>query len=632
MNQTRRTSGRGFFGLPWLALTPVLLALLTACEPPPAMGEADIGVSVQALAASDVAKITLTVSASDISPSIVSDLPKTGTQWKGIIGNIPAGTNRTFTAQAFNAANTKIYEGQATGVTITAGDTATVVIMLQQSTAPTPYVNSAPRITALTASAAQVKPGQTVTLAVTATDADGDALSYTWTATGGSFTNGSTATPTWTAPAADGTYTLSVSVSDGKDGLAGLSLKLAVVGGKGNASVSVSFNSWPVVSQVTGTPFGQIAPGGVVNLNATAADPEGDTLTYGWTDDCTGSFNGLTVKNPVWTAPATAPTGGVCKLTVAVSDGKGGSTTGRLSVNVGLPTVPNVPPVIDVIFQSSANVAAGDVVTLSADAHDPEGTALSFAWSTTGGTLGTPVTSASSSKVSWTAPASPNIFAITLTVQDAGGQKTTQTFTASFATQSCVKTVTSYLTKANPYLGPVTVNYSMVGGGGGLLETATGNSGSKVSASFTLGAGNLEVFVGGGGGSGYSYASAGAGGAGYFGGGSGGIFDLYDEYGGYVRTYGGGGGGGSSAILSGGQIVEVAAGGFGHSLGAGTSGGGGGRTGGGGELQRRVQPASQAPLAPEGEMPGAVGAMASPAVMVPTPQVAGAVMEAVEGA
>jgi hypothetical protein len=571
-----------------LALLPLLLATLAACTPdaPQPEGSADIAVSAQALSTSDVARVSLTVSATDISPSLVTNLQSTGGQWRAVLGAIPAGANRTFLAQAFDSSNTKVYEGQASGVTITSNATAAVVIVLQQTTAPTPFVNSAPKITGLTASADHVDINESVTLAVTDTDADGDARGYAWTASGGTFDDATKANPTWTAPATEGTYTLNVSVTDGKGGQAGISLKLAVVRARGAANVTVAFNTWPVATQVTGTPSGQVAPRGVVNLDVAAVDADNDALSYLWNDGgCGGSFSGTALKSPTWTAPASVPSGGVCRLTVGLNDGRGGSTTGQLSINVGLPQSATMPPVVDEVFQSTDTVAVNGTVNLLVRAHDPEGAAITFTWSMTSGTLGTQVDSASQSEVTWTAPATGASSTITLVIQDASGQKTTQTFPITLTggvMQTCVKVVTSRWSKVSPYSSPVTVNYSMVGGaGGGCGYDWVGGSGTKVSGSFTLAAGaNLEVFVGGGGGWGAYYVGGiGAGGAGYYGGGGGGLSS---------NGGGAGGGGGSSAILQAGQLVAAAAGGSGA-----FNGGGGGSTVGGaagGDSRSSVKP------------------------------------------
>jgi hypothetical protein len=59
-----------------------------------------------------------------------------------------------------------------------------------------------------------VETGGQSEVAVTAVDADGDSLTYTWAADGGTV-SGTGAAVTWTAPAVEGTYTISCRASDG---------------------------------------------------------------------------------------------------------------------------------------------------------------------------------------------------------------------------------------------------------------------------------------------------------------------------------------------------------------------------------------------------------------------------------
>jgi hypothetical protein len=414
-----------------LVVSVLALALAVACGGETGVGEASLGVSAQALTANDISRVTVTVSGSGISPNISRNLFKTSGQWSGTLGGIPVGSGRTFLAQAYDSSNTLLYEGQVTGITISQSETAAVFILLQQKTAPSPFSNSAPRISSLVASSTQLAPGQSTTLSVTATDADGDTLSYAWTATAGTLANATTAGPTWTAPTTEGPSTVSVSVTDGKGGQAGFSLVINVLAAKGKASVTTSFNTWPVVSQVS-VNKGQLLPGDTTDIDVTAVDPDGDSLTYTWSDNnCGGSFSSTTAKKSKWTAPATQPASGTCTLSVAPKDGRGGSTQGSLSITIGLPDVPNATPVIDQTFQSADTVAADGTVDVLVVAHDPEGTALSFTWSASGGTLGTPTTSASQSEVLWTAPASGGPFTLTAVVKDAGGVQATQTFTVS---------------------------------------------------------------------------------------------------------------------------------------------------------------------------------------------------------
>lgn len=76
--------------------------------------------------------------------------------------------------------------------------------------------NSPPSINSLETSACHIVKGGTVHLQATADDDDGDALSYSWKATGGSFSNKSDngAQIDWTSPGQPGTFVITLSVTD----------------------------------------------------------------------------------------------------------------------------------------------------------------------------------------------------------------------------------------------------------------------------------------------------------------------------------------------------------------------------------------------------------------------------------
>src|SRR5688572_28660857 len=127
------------------------------------------------------------------------ELDRNGNSWGGIIHLLPAGANRTFVASAYAADNTLLFQGIVSGVTLTAGQTTLVSITLQQINLPEDFENSAPVITSLVASPSTVSPGGTVSLSAVAEDADGDALSYAWSAPAGTFASASSASTPWTA-------------------------------------------------------------------------------------------------------------------------------------------------------------------------------------------------------------------------------------------------------------------------------------------------------------------------------------------------------------------------------------------------------------------------------------------------
>ena len=97
--------------------------------------------------------------------------------------------------------------------------------------------NTHPQISSLTATPPGVGVGGSSTAVCVATDPDGDTLSYDWTATKGTFT-GSGDTVTWMAPNEEGTYTIRVTVSDGKGGTVEESVSVAVGVSLGSINVT----------------------------------------------------------------------------------------------------------------------------------------------------------------------------------------------------------------------------------------------------------------------------------------------------------------------------------------------------------------------------------------------------------
>ncbi|WP_415835248.1 PKD domain-containing protein, partial [Corallococcus soli] len=349
-------------------------------------------------------------------------------QWGGVLGQLPAGTGRTFSAQAFDASNTVRYEGQVTPVTIQVGQMTAVTLLLQEVNAPAPFDNAAPRILSLVASPATVAPGGQVTLQATADDPNaGDSLTYAWTAASGSFGAASSLTTAWTAPAVASQVVLTLTVTDSKGASASLSVTVTVSTGNGSAAVNVSFNTWPQVAAVTALPS-TVDVGQPTLVTASASDADGDSLSYQWTATCPGTWTNATSASASFTPSAQPPGDNACArcvLTVAVEDGRGGRTRGSLGVCVGPPPVARFPPEVVETFHSIALVPAqGDTVVFRARARDPQGSALSFSWSADAAGLGTASDGTTTSEVLWTAPAclaaGPSL-TVTVTVRNALG-------------------------------------------------------------------------------------------------------------------------------------------------------------------------------------------------------------------
>jgi hypothetical protein len=160
--------------------------------------------------------------------------------------------------------------------------------------------------------------GGSSTVKCTASDPDGDTLTYSWIYAGGSI-SGTGSTVTWTAPSTFGIYIVTAIVSDGKGGTATQSVSIAVT------------NNNPLISSLTATPA-TLVTGGNSTIRCTASDPDGDTLAYSWT--YTGGSISGTGSTITWTAPSTA---GTYTVTVIVSDGKGGNVTRNVSITVTRP-------------------------------------------------------------------------------------------------------------------------------------------------------------------------------------------------------------------------------------------------------------------------------------------------------
>ncbi|MCY1042875.1 PKD domain-containing protein [Corallococcus sp. bb12-1] len=401
----------------------------------------------QALAGDEVSRVTVTLTASGV-PTSTTALTRVDGTWSGTLYQVPVGTQRTFTAEAFGADGSLRYRGQATGVTITAGTTAVVAITLQSLQVGGAFDNTAPIIDSLVASASTVLPGGSLSLQATAHDPDtSDTFSYAWTATDGTFGSPGAGATIWTAPTTAGSYALTLTVTDSRGAASTLRVDITVVStdggaGSGAASVTVSFNTSPSVQRITASrspvPVGQ----GTV-VTAQASDGDGDTLSYQWATSCAGSWTQATSSAATFT-PSAVPAGdacGSCALSVTVRDPKGGQSQGTLRVCVGPGTGASVPPRIVLANQSATSVNGGGTVTFRVLAEDGDGSALAFAWAASTGTLGTASSGFTSSENSWKAPTcapSGPAPSVTATVTNAKGFSVSTTFSiAVLGTPDC---------------------------------------------------------------------------------------------------------------------------------------------------------------------------------------------------
>jgi N-acetylneuraminic acid mutarotase len=417
----------------------VLLLCLAACTSPSSQptGSVQFAASTQqALSASDITRVKVTVSAADMS-SLVVELAKSNGSWGGLIGNIPAGANRAFLAEAFDSSNTKRFQGQTSGVSITANQTTAVAITLQELAPPPPYANEAPVIDSLVASSTSVQAGSSLSLTASVHDPNaGNTLTLAWTASGGTFSAPAAATTSWTAPSSVGVQTLTLTVTDSQGAAVSVSLVVNVTSGTstGNAAVNISFNLFPVVSKVSAS-LNRLDAGQSTTVSAQAADADGDALTYQWTASCPGTWTQATSSAASF-VPSSIPAGACnnCQLTVTVQDGRGGQTTGSLNLCIAAASSNRFPPSITNFYQSATSTPPGQTVAFDVTAMDPQSSSLTFAWSANTGSLASAQNTATISHVVWTAPSciqagvTPTVIA---TVTNAYGLSASKAFSLS---------------------------------------------------------------------------------------------------------------------------------------------------------------------------------------------------------
>jgi predicted secreted protein len=260
--------------------------------------------------------------------------------------------------------------------------------------------NDPPSVSSVSASPQQLTAGGTATVTVDAGDPDGDSLGYSWSASGNWSVSGSGESVTVQAPSSYGeTGTVSVTVDDGFGGQA-----------TGRTTLSTVANRNPVLTALTANPRA-VAPGGQTTIQATASDPNGDTINYSWTTpkgwSKSGSGDSITL-----TAPGSYGQRGLVEVTL--TDGNGGRVRGSILVR----TDRNQSPIISNLTANPVVVKPGGTSTLTATATDPNGDSLDYTWNVPQNWS----QAGSGKQIDVTAPNQANASAtITVTVSDGQG-------------------------------------------------------------------------------------------------------------------------------------------------------------------------------------------------------------------
>ena len=210
-----------------------------------------------------------------------------------------------------------------------------------------------------------VQEGQTVTLNGTATDLNDDSLTYLWSHNSSlaiQLANSASLSTTFTAPAvdADTEITFTLNVDDG----IGIS--------SDQVTITIDHNDLPTVKAGADQ---TVQEGQTVMLNGTAADNDGDQLTYRWSHDSTLPivFANDASLSTTFAAPAVDADTEIT-FTLNVDDGIGISSD-QVTITIDHNDLPTVKAGADQTVQE------GQTVMLNGTAADNDGDQLTYRWS-----------------------------------------------------------------------------------------------------------------------------------------------------------------------------------------------------------------------------------------------------------
>jgi hypothetical protein len=271
----------------------------------------------------------------------------------------------------------------------------------------TMLANHRPAIASLEAEPEKVFPAGNCQIICTASDRDGDELSYNWSASGGEI-SGEGATVTWIAPGSEGSYNVQVWVTDGR----GVEVMKQV-------TITVKANKQPTIASLIANEIWTL-PSGSLQVACNASDPDGDELSYEWTATA-GNISG-TGEVINWTAPQEA---GMYDITIVVKDGYGGEDIKWVKLSVATGTPPIIEDLIVIAREPRYLIKHAGYYTVGrTKEYDIEcivsdtSIGLSYEWSCEDGEI-----SGGGSMITWTAPDKSDYFTVTVIVSDVADNK-----------------------------------------------------------------------------------------------------------------------------------------------------------------------------------------------------------------
>jgi hypothetical protein len=332
---------------------------------------------------------------------------------------VPTGGMLRFVANAFDADGDRIfYEWSASSGTISGATDTSVIEWIAPAYATTASItvtafdsgggwgravmnamvggsggNNHPVI-AIVATSTSVFFNEGLTFTASGTDPDGDAITWTWSASHGSLSASDGASVNWISPAATVAATITLTGADGKSGRATT-----------DTTIQVTRLNYAPTIQLIAAATDVLAASGVTVL-AAAADRNGDSLVYSWTAN-KGTITGVG-SSAAWSSPAEVT---AAVVSCEVNDGYGGTAMASISYNVY-----NHFPLLT-LTATSASALPGESLVLTASVYEGDGDPVTYAWSATKGTL----SATDQSSVTWQAPNEVTAATVTCTVADGRG-------------------------------------------------------------------------------------------------------------------------------------------------------------------------------------------------------------------
>jgi hypothetical protein len=304
-------------------------------------GSLSVAVSIDksSAMAGDVTQIVLLLERDDgFSRTLVLESATDG-KWIGRFENIPLGPGYRISGTASDGTNS-LYTGSYGYFDVTEGMPA-VVIVMQEANPPNPYYSNPPRINGIWLSSSSVVSGGTLEFDVEASSRDEGMLSYAWSTEdgSGSFSDPHSWSTSWTAPLSTTTITktIIITVTNEQGASTTFSFDISITGAVG-VPVEVQFNNWPQVMDMELSAT-QVDLGTQVTLTVLATDADNDSLFYSYGTDgmCMGTFEPTAQDNVMTFTPFEAFLNNTCTLRVQVDDGRGGTGSGTIGLNIGLP-------------------------------------------------------------------------------------------------------------------------------------------------------------------------------------------------------------------------------------------------------------------------------------------------------